>query len=76
MFYYVMMCEFICLDTSIFWLKIQMKNILHFFCYVSIQSIDNVCHIKKLITNVSRAIPSSKDILQDQDAAIQPNTHI
>ena len=74
MFYYVMMCEFICF--AVFWLNIQMKNILHFFCYVSIQSIDNVCHIKKLITNVSRAIPSSKDILQDQDAAIQPNTHI
>ena len=52
-----------------------MKNILHFFCCVFIQSIDNVCHIKKVITNVSRAIPSSKDILQDQDAAIQPNTH-
>ena len=51
-----------------------MKNILHFFCCVFIQSIDNVCHIKKLITNVSRAIPSSKDILQDQDTAIQPNT--
>ena len=43
---------------------------------VFVQSIDNVCHIKKVITNVSRAIPSSKDILQDQDAAIQPNTHI
>ena len=50
------------------------KYIILLLC-VFVQSIDNVCHIKKLITNVSRAIPSSKDILQDQDAAIQPNTH-
>lgn len=50
------------------------KYIILLLC-VFVQSIDNVCHIKKVITNVSRAIPSSKDILQDQDAAIQPNTH-
>ena len=51
------------------------KYIILLLC-VFVQSIDNVCHIKKVITNVSRAIPSSKDILQDQDAATQPNTHI
>ena len=50
------------------------KYIILLLC-VFVQSIDNVCHIKKVITKVSRAIPSSKDILQDQDAAIQPNTH-